>query len=63
MRLLSSAQRTHANSSVDTPVNVDAATIDNLHRFKRLRGCKVGKSLRWKPSDVTRFVTELQPDD
>ncbi len=48
---------------VATWLNVDVSTIDNLHRFKRLRGCKVGRALRWRPEDVTRFVAELQPDD
>ena len=42
---------------------IDPETVTNLHRFKKLRGCKVGRALRWRPEDVTRFVAELQPDD
>lgn len=37
--------------------------VKNLHRTGKLRGVKVGRSLRWRPSDVERFVAELGGDD
>ena len=41
-------------------LNVPPATIENLHRARLLRGCLVGKHLRWRPSDIHRYVDSLE---
>ena len=41
-------------------LNVPPATIENLHRARLLRGCLVGKHLRWRPSDVRKYVDSLE---
>jgi hypothetical protein len=43
-------------------LQVEAATVHNLHRLGRLRGVRVGRELRWRFADVRRFVDELKPD-
>ena len=40
-------------------LQVPADTVDNLHRVRHLRGCRVGKHLRWRPDDVRSFVAKL----
>ena len=44
-------------------LGIEAATVDNLHRGKVLRACRVGRENRWRPCDVERYVKELQPED
>ncbi len=43
-------------------LGVDGATIDNLHRVRRLRAVRVGRENRWKPQSVREFVENLEPE-
>ncbi len=38
-------------------------SILNLHRCHRLRGYRIGKSLKWRSQDVVKFVNELDKND
>ena len=40
-------------------LSVRPDTVVQLHRVGQLRGVLCGKHLRWKPSDVRRFVEGL----
>ena len=44
-------------------LRVKSDTLENLHRTGQLVGVKVGKHLRWRPSDVRRFVEKLNNDE
>ena len=43
-------------------LGIPESTVDSLHRDRKLRGIMVGKSLFWRPCDLTRFVAELEPE-
>ena len=44
-------------------LGITVNAVRNLHyKSKNLRGYKVGGTLRWRPSDVERFVQELGGD-
>lgn len=43
-------------------LGVDGATVDNLHRVRRLRAVRVGRENRWKPQTVRDFVESLEPE-
>jgi excisionase family DNA binding protein len=38
---------------------VQPRTVLGLHRTGRLLGFKIGRELRWRPSDVQTFITDL----
>ena len=40
-------------------LSVTSDVIKNLHRVGQLRGVKIGRSLRWRPEDVRKFVDNL----
>ena len=40
-------------------LQVPVDTVENLHRTGQLRGVKVGKHKRWRPTDVETFVQQL----
>ncbi len=40
----------------------DEAAVKYLHRLRQLPGVKVGKTLRWKPEAVQRYVDGLEPE-
>jgi hypothetical protein len=44
-------------------LEVDPATVDYLHRMRRLRAVRVGKVNRWKPADVKAYVESLSPSE
>lgn len=43
-------------------LGVPESAIENLHRTRQLRGVQIGKSLFWRPSDLVKFVDELEPE-
>ena len=70
---MESSEFTHDKQARHTPLllrdadvaallQVEPSAVQYLHRVGRLRAVKVGKELRWKPSAVSTFVDELQPD-
>jgi len=42
-------------------LGVTVNTVEGLHRTGQLVGLKVGRHLRWRPSDVVAFVERLIP--
>jgi len=44
-------------------LQVSHHTVTNLHRTSQLKGVRCGKHLRWKLSDVRRYVDELGDDE
>lgn len=36
--------------------------VENLHRIGLLVAVKIGRHNRWRPDDVRKFVTDLQPN-
>ena len=40
-------------------LQVSEDTIGNLHRVGQLPGCKIGKHLRWRISDVCKYIEGL----
>ncbi len=46
-------------SEVACALGLDESSVSNLHRLRRLTGRLVGKSLRWRPVDLHKFVEGL----
>ncbi len=40
-------------------LQVDIGTVKHEHRMRRLRGHRIGRALRWRKSEVDRFVEAL----
>lgn len=49
-----------SRDEVATLLNVEPATVANLHRLGRLRAAKIGRELRWLPSAVQAYVDGLK---